>query len=103
MDADVAIVGAGIAGALIASKVAFLRMKATEIHHNPDSGFQGAGHVIGTTRMGKDARTSVVDGDLRAHDHRNLFLVGSAAVPTSGAATPTLTIAALAQRSVDAI
>ena len=82
---------------------AFVRMKATEIHHNPDSGFQGAGHVIGTTRMGRDARTSVVDADLRAHDHRNLFLVGSGVFPTSGAANPTLTIAALALRSVDVI
>jgi len=78
-------------------------MKATEIHHNPDAQFQGAGHVLGTTRMGKDARRSVVDGDLRAHDHRNLFLVGSGAFPTGGAANPTLTIAALALRSVDAI
>ena len=47
--------------------------------------------------------TSVVDGDLRAHEHRNLFLVGSGAFPTGGAANPTLTIAALALRSVDAI
>ena len=59
--------------------------------------------MLGTTRMGSDARTSVVDADLRAHDHRNLFLVGSGAFPTGGAANPTLTIAALALRSVDAI
>ena len=94
---------AGFAEARRIHEDAFLRMKATEIHHNPDSEFQGAGHVIGTTRMGNAARTSVVDADLRAHDHRNLFLVGSAVFPTSGAANPTLTIAALALRSVDSI
>ncbi len=94
---------AGLAEARRIHEETFVRMKATEIHHNPDAQFQGAGHVLGTTRMGKDARSSVVDGDLRAHDHRNLFLVGSGAFPTGGAANPTLTIAALALRSVDAI
>src|SRR5262249_29950817 len=82
---------------------AFARMNATDVHHNPDDQFQGAGHVIGTARMGSDARTSVVNPDLRAHDHRNLFIVGSGAFPTSGAANPTLTIAALALRAVDAV
>ena len=94
---------AGLAEARRIHQDAFVRLQATEIHHKPDSGFQGAGHVIGTTRMGKDARTSVVDADLRAHDHRNLFLVGSAVFPTSGAANPTLTIAALALRATPEI
>jgi len=94
---------AGLAEARRIHEDAFVRIKATEIHHNPDSGFQGAGHVLGTTRMGSDARTSVVDANLRAHDHRNLFLVGSGVFPTGGAANPTLTIAALALRAVDAI
>jgi choline dehydrogenase-like flavoprotein len=45
----------------------------------------------------------VVDADLRSFDHPNLFIEGSAVFPTAGAANPTLTIAALALRSVDAI
>jgi choline dehydrogenase-like flavoprotein len=94
---------AGLAEARRIHEAAFVRMNATQIRHNQDSEFQGAGHVIGTTRMGKDARTSVVDADLRAHDHRNLFVVGSGVFPTSGAANPTLTIAALALRSAEAI
>ncbi|MFO1314012.1 MAG: GMC family oxidoreductase [Burkholderiales bacterium] len=53
----------------------------------------------GTCRMGDDPRTSVVDRDLRAHDHPNLFLVGSATFPTITASPPTLTIAALALRA----
>ena len=36
----------------------------------------------GTTRMGTDAKTSVVDPNLRAHDHANLFIVGSSVLPT---------------------
>jgi len=58
---------------------------------------------MGTARMGHDAKSAVVDSDLRSFDHPNLFVEGSAVFPTGGAANPTLTIAALALRSVDAI
>jgi choline dehydrogenase-like flavoprotein len=57
----------------------------------------------GTCRMGDDPRTSVVDRDLRAHDHRNLFIVGSAAFPTITSSPPTLTIAAFALRAAERI
>jgi choline dehydrogenase-like flavoprotein len=53
----------------------------------------------GTCRMGNDARTSVVDRNLRTHDHPNLYLVGSATFPTITASPPTLTIAAFAMRA----
>lgn len=52
----------------------------------------------GTTRMGDDPKTSVVDGDLRSHDHPNLFIVGSAVFPSITANAPTLTIGALSAR-----
>ena len=50
-----------------------------------------------------EASSAVVNAELRAFDHPNLFIEGSAVFPTGGAANPTLTIAALALRSVDAI
>lgn len=52
----------------------------------------------GTTRMGSDAKTSVVDANLRSHDHPNLFIVGSAVFPTITSSAPTLTIGALSAR-----
>jgi choline dehydrogenase-like flavoprotein len=64
---------------------------------------EGAGHVMGTYRMGADPRTSVVDRDLRAHDHPNLFLLGSGVFPSVGSANPTLTISALALRAAGTI
>lgn len=79
----------------------FTAMKATEQHHG-DTIF-AAGHVVGTHRMGADPKTSVVNTDRRAHDHPNLYLLGSGVFPTSAASNPTLTIAALALRGVDAI
>ncbi|MFN2432974.1 MAG: GMC family oxidoreductase [Gemmatimonadota bacterium] len=60
-----------------------------------------AAHQAGTARMGADPHASVVDADLRAHDADNLYVLGSSAFPTAGAANPTLTIAALALRLGD--
>jgi len=60
-------------------------------------------HMLGTCRMGTDPYDSVVDENLRSHDHGNLYIVGGSAFPTAGAANPTLTIAALALRCGDHI
>jgi glucose dehydrogenase len=65
--------------------------------------YGGAGHIMGTYRMGDDAKTSVVDSFQRSHDHDNLYLVGSGTFPTGGTANPTLTISALAMRTADNI
>ncbi len=59
---------------------------------------QDASHHMGTTRMGVDRKTSVVDPELRLHALENLYLSGSSVFPTSGCANPTFTIAALAIR-----
>jgi choline dehydrogenase-like flavoprotein len=79
----------------------FAAMNATAIEHG--STIYSAGHVMGTCRMGTDPKTSVVSPEQRAHDHHNLFLLGSGVFPTGAASNPTLTIAALALRAVDAI
>jgi choline dehydrogenase-like flavoprotein len=65
--------------------------------------FTGAGHIMGTCRMGNDAADSVVDPDGRSHDHPNLFIVGSSVFPTCGTANPTLTAVALTLRANRAI
>jgi choline dehydrogenase-like flavoprotein len=64
---------------------------------------QGAGHVMGTHRMGSDPATSVTDSFGRSWDHTNLWLSGSGLFPTTGTGNPTLTIAALALRSAPEI
>ena len=64
--------------------------------------FGGSGHIMGTTRMG-DKTSSVVDRNCRAHDHQNLFILGSSVFPTGSTANPTSTIAALALRAAESI
>jgi len=59
----------------------------------------GAGHVMGTHRMGPDPDTSVVDGNQHSHDCSNLWIVGSGSFPTIGTANPTLTIVAMALKT----
>jgi choline dehydrogenase-like flavoprotein len=72
-------------------------------YSHPSSKFSGAGHIMGTCRMGNSATDSVVDSTGRAHEHRNLYLVGASVFPTSGTANPTLTVAALALRTAEQI
>jgi choline dehydrogenase-like flavoprotein len=63
----------------------------------------GGYHHMGTTRMGRDPRTSVTDPDARVHGLANLWVAGSSLFPTGGWANPTLTIVALALRGAERI
>ncbi len=65
--------------------------------------FFGAGHVMGTHRMGNDRTTSVVGADQRSWDHDNLWIVGSGSFPTVATPNPTLTLAALAYKTAASI
>jgi choline dehydrogenase-like flavoprotein len=58
----------------------------------------GSRHVMGTLRMGRDPRASVVDAFGRFHDLENLYACDGSLFPTSSGYNPTLTIQALALR-----
>ena len=58
----------GLAAARAAHAQIFARLGATDIEHGETA--EGAGHIIGTARMGNDPKNAVVDRDLRSHDHR---------------------------------
>lgn len=60
-------------------------------------------HPMGTTRMGNDPKTSVVDQFGRSHDVPNLWVVGGSVQPSVGTSNPTLTIAALSLRTADGL
>jgi choline dehydrogenase-like flavoprotein len=88
---------AGLSLAMRRHEAIFAALQSTEVETLPM--VTSSGTILGTARMGDDPRYSVVDRDLRAHDHANLFIVGGMAFPTAGVNPPTLTIAALALRA----
>lgn len=79
----------------------FAALGASEMRRHPPTATSAV--ILGTARMGRDAKTSVVDAELRAHEHDNLFIVGGANFTTGGVLTPTLTIAALALQAAKTI
>jgi choline dehydrogenase-like flavoprotein len=58
-------------------------------------------HELGVARMGRDARSSVLNQFQQTHDIANLFVMDGAGFPSSACQNPTLTIMALAVRSCD--
>jgi len=58
-------------------------------------------HLLGTTRMGDDPASSVVDRWCAAHDVPNLYVLDGSVFPTSGPMAPTATICANSLRCTD--
>ena len=58
-------------------------------------------HEMGTARMGRDPKTSVLNAFLQTHDIDNLYVMDASSFVSSGCQNPTLTIMALAVRGCD--
>ena len=65
--------------------------------------YNGAGHIVGTHRMGSTAEDSVTNSYCKAWDHPNLYIVGAGNMTTLGTSNPTLTLSAFTIRSVESI
>jgi len=64
---------------------------------------QAGWHLMGTTRMGANPETSVLNSWNQAHDVQNLFVIDGSAFTTAAAVNPTNTLQALALRASDHI
>ncbi|WP_143872171.1 GMC oxidoreductase [Catenovulum sediminis] len=58
-------------------------------------------HEVGTARMGRDAKESVLNGYNQCHDIDNLFVTDGSAFCSSAVVNPSLTFMALTARAVD--
>jgi len=58
-------------------------------------------HEMGTARMGRDRKTSVLNAFNQAHDVKNLFITDGAAMASSSCVNPSLTYMALTARACD--
>jgi choline dehydrogenase-like flavoprotein len=58
-------------------------------------------HEMGTARMGRDPKTSVLNAYNQAHDVKNLFITDGGAMVSSSCVNPSLTYMALTARACD--
>ena len=56
---------------------------------------------MGTARMGRDSKTSVLNKHNQIHEVPNVFVTDGAAMTSSGNVNPSLTYMALTARAVD--
>ncbi|HTN39568.1 MAG TPA: GMC oxidoreductase, partial [Asticcacaulis sp.] len=58
-------------------------------------------HEMGTARMGRDPKTSVLNGWCQSHDVPNLFITDGSCMASSAVQNPSLTYMALTARAAD--
>jgi choline dehydrogenase-like flavoprotein len=58
-------------------------------------------HEMGTARMGRDPKTSVLNAHNQAHDVPNLFITDGACMTSSACQNPSITYMALTARAAD--
>jgi choline dehydrogenase-like flavoprotein len=58
-------------------------------------------HEMGTARMGRDPKTSVLNAHNQMHDVKNVFITDGSAMASSGCQNPSLTYMALTARACD--
>lgn len=76
---------------------------AKRIWTAPVDSFWPTRHLMGTCRMGRDPKSSVVDPYGQSHDVPNLFIVDGSNFVTSARQQPTATIQALAYRAAERV
>ncbi len=80
-------------------------LKAIGLKHVTSEVYHGAPglaiHETGTARMGRDPRTSVLNGFNQCHDVKNLFVTDGSSYCSSPPQNPSLTFMALTVRAVD--
>ncbi len=72
-------------------------IQVTEGSHIPGDSV----HEMGTARMGRDPKTSVLNSYNQCHDVPNLFVTDGSCMPSSGNKSPSLTYMALTARACD--
>ena len=88
---------------ILKEAVAMLENAGVKDVHTYDSGHaMGHGiHEMGTARMGKDAKTSVLNSTNQVWDAKNVFVTDGAAMTSASCVNPSLTYMALTARAAD--
>jgi choline dehydrogenase-like flavoprotein len=89
--------------AIVSDLVEMLDAAGVKKIHTYDAGHaMGHGiHEMGTARMGKDPKTSVLNGNNQMWDAKNVFITDGACMASSACQNPSLTYMALTARAAD--
>jgi choline dehydrogenase-like flavoprotein len=71
-----------------------------ETHTGPSDPGEGI-HEMGSARMGRDPKTSVLNAHNQAHDIKNLFVTDGSFMVSSACQNPSLTYMAMTARACD--
>ena len=71
------------------------------VYEDPSPIVGDSTHLMGTARMGKDPKTSVLNAYNQTHDIPNLFITDGACMPSVSYMSPSLTFMALTVRACD--
>ena len=79
---------------------AVLKLKNVEEYDNDNAPGMGI-HEMGAARMGRDPKTSVLNGNNQLHAVKNLFVTDGSCMTSSASQNPSLTYMALTARACD--
>ena len=88
---------------IVSELVAMLEVAGAKNINTVDNGHAiGHGiHEMGTARMGRDPKTSVLNGHNQVWDAQNVFVTDGACMTSSACQNPSLTYMALTARAAD--
>jgi choline dehydrogenase-like flavoprotein len=75
----------------------FKNVQAADMGYSPGLGI----HEMGTARMGRDPKTSVLNAHNQVHECKNVYVSDGAAMTSASCVNPSLTYMALTARAVD--
>ena len=84
-------------GAEMLDKAGFKSIEAYDSHQAPGQGI----HEMGTARMGKDPKTSILNAHNQVWSAKNVFVTDGACMASTACQNPSLTYMALTARAVD--
>ncbi len=84
-------------GAEMLEKAGFTNVSSFDSHEPPGRGI----HEMGTARMGRDPKTSMLNAQNQLHNVPNVFVTDGACMASGAAQNPSITYMALTARAVD--
>jgi choline dehydrogenase-like flavoprotein len=90
-----------MADAVREGKAMLEQIGCTNITADPTTNLRSTVHEVGTARMGRDPKTSVLNAHNQVHSVKNVFVTDGACMASASCVNPSLTYMALTARAAD--